>query len=420
VNNVKHRLPMIAGAISLSLLAAACGSSTKSTATTTVAAGTATTSAGGTATTSAETTAATTAGGATTAATGTTTGAGATTAATGTTAAGGSSAPVDISKLSASLNASGSTFVGAFVTAAIDDFGAKAKGVKITYGGGGSGKGRQDLADQLVDFAGSDGTIADADKAKFKGGDVLYFPVIVAPITMSYNLSGVTKLQLSPATIAKIFQGKITNWNDPAIAADNTGTTLPAKPIVVAVRSDSSGTTSNFTTFLDKSEGTGGDGTWALKTGSTVTWPAGVQAGNGNSGVAQIIKSTDGAIGYVDYSDAKAAGLTFASVKNKTGKFVEASLDGATAAATATTVKDNLTFNLAWADGDASYPIAAQTWILVYKNQTDKAKGEATKAFIKFLLTDEQAKAASLDYAALPKDLDAKAIAQLDKIVIPA
>jgi phosphate transport system substrate-binding protein len=359
VNNVKTRLPIIAGALSLSLLAAACGSSTKS-------------------------------------------------------------ATSDASKLAATLNASGSTFVAPFVTAAIDDFAAKAKGVKITYGGGGSGKGRQDLADQLVDFAGSDGTIADADKAKFKGGDVLYFPVVVAPITLSYNLSGVAKLQLTPKTIANIFQGKITKWNDAAIAADNSGTSLPDKPIVVAVRSDSSGTTSNFTTFLDKSVGTGGDGTWTLKSGSTVQWPAGVQAGAGNSGVAQIIKSTDGAIGYVDYSDAKANKFSFATVQNKAGKFVEASLDGATAAATATTVKDNLTFNLAWADGDASYPIAAQTWILVYKNQTDKAKGAATKAFINFLLTDEQTAAKDLDFAALPKDLDTKAIAQLAQIVIPA
>lgn len=413
MNNVKHRLPIIAGAISLSLLAA-CGSSTKST-TATTAATTATTAAATTATT----TAAGTTAQATTVAAASTSGA-ATTAAAGTTTAGGSSTTVDVSKLSATLNGSGSTFVGAFVTAAIDDFSAKAKSVKLTYGGGGSGKGRQDLADQLVDFAGSDGTIADADKSKFKGGDVLYFPVIVAPITMSYNLNGVAKLQLSPATIANIFQGKITTWNDPAIAADNAGVTLPSKPIVVAVRSDSSGTTSNFTTFLDKSEGTGGDGTWTLKSGSTVTWPAGVQAGNGNSGVAQIIKSTDGAIGYVDFSDAKAAGLTFASVKNKAGKFVEATLDGASAAADKTTVKDDLTFNLAWADGDTSYPIAAQTWILVYKNQTDKAKGQAVKAFINFMLTDEQAAAKDLDFSALPKDLDAKAIAQLDKIVIPA
>ena len=165
--------------------------------------------------------------------------------------------------------------------------------------------------------------------AKFKGGEFLYFPTVAAPITVSYNLDGVDELQLTPDTIAKIFQRQITTWNDPAIAADNPGAKLPATPIVVAHRSDGSGTTENFTKFLVAAAPTDVD---ARSPGSTVEWPADTQAGNGNAGVAPIVKGTAGAIGYVDLSDAKATGLQFAKVKNKAGKFVEPTLEGAAAA----------------------------------------------------------------------------------------
>src|SRR5207342_282931 len=161
---------------------------------------------------------------------------------------------------------------------------------------------------------GSDGVVADADVSKFKGGEFVYVPTVIAPITMSYNLPGVDKLQLSPATIAGIFQAEITKWNDPLIAADNPGVTLPATDIAVAVRADGSGTTDNFSKFLEASEGAAAGGTWKLGTGSgPLEWPAAVQRGDGNSGVAQIVSSTEGAIGYVDLSDAKANNLTFAS-----------------------------------------------------------------------------------------------------------
>ncbi len=363
-------LVAIAGAVALSLVGAACGSSSKS---------------GG---------ATTTAGGATTTA-----------------------APSD---LKATLNASGATFPQAFYQEAITAFTAKNKGVTINYAGGGSGKGRKDLADQLVDWAGSDGVIKDVDLPTFKGGEVLYFPTVVAPITVSYNLSGVKDLKLSADTIAKIYQKQITSWDDAAIKADNTGATLPATPIVVAVRSDSSGTTENFTKFLDAAAGASGSGVWTLKSGSTVTWPAGVQAGNGNPGVAQIVKSTAGAIGYVDLSDAKATGLSFAMVKNKAGTFIAPTVAGATAAAEKATIAPNLTYFAGWAEGDLAYPIAAQTWILAYAKQTDKAKGEALKAFLTYVLTDGQALAGSVDFGKLPAGLEKQAIDQLAKLQIPA
>ena len=391
--NATARRSLLGGAVALSLLMAACGSDSNSSSDTTAAA--ATTAAG------AETTAA---GAATTA---------------GEPATTGAEAP-DLSKLSATLNASGATFPQAFYEDQIAAFKEAASGVTINYGGGGSGKGRQDLADQVVDWAGSDGVIKPEDLPKFKGGDVLYFPTVLAPITLSYNLDGVDKLQLTPAVVAKIFQRQITNWNDPAIAADNPDAKLPDQAITVAVRADGSGTTENFTKFLDAAVGTGGDGTWTLKSGSTVQWPADVQAGQGNSGVAQIISSTPGAIGYVDLSDAKAANLQFANVQNKAGKFIEPTLEATSAAAENIEVKPDLTFFTGWADGDASYPIAAQTWILAYKNQTDKAKGEATKAWINYVLTDGQDAANAIDFAQLPDTLKEKAIAQLDQLVIPS
>ena len=389
--NATARRSLLGGAVALSLLMAACGSDSNSSSDTTAAAP--------------ATEAATTAAG-----TATTAGEPATT---------GAEAP-DLSKLSATLNASGATFPQAFYEDQIAAFKDAAPGVTINYGGGGSGKGRQDLADQVVDWAGSDGVIKPEDLPKFKGGDVLYFPTVLAPITLSYKLDGVDKLQLTPAVVAKIFQRQITNWNDPAIAADNPDAKLPDQAITVAVRADGSGTTENFTKFLDAAVGTGGDGTWTLKSGSTVQWPADVQAGQGNSGVAQIISSTPGAIGYVDLPDAKAANLQFADVQNKAGKFIEPTLEATSAAAENIEVKPDLTFFTGWADGDASYPIAAQTWILAYKNQTDKAKGEATKAWINYVLTDGQDAANAIDFAKLPDTLKGKAIAQLDQLVIPS
>ena len=313
------------------------------------------------------------------------------------------------------LNASGSTFQKPFQEAAIEDFTKANKGVKINYGGGGSGKGRQDLADQVVDFAGADSPYKDADLAKNKGGDVLYFPILLGAITISYNLDGVDKLQLSPTTIAKIFQRDIKKWNDKDIAADNPGAKLPDTDIVVAHRSDGSGTTDNFTKYLDQAA----KDAWKLKSGSTVEWPADTQAGAGNPGVAQIVKSTKGAVGYVDLSDAKASGLKFATVKNQAGKYIEPSADSSSAAGDGIDVKDNLLFSALDAKGDAAYPITYQTWVIVYARQADHTKGSTLRSYLKYLVTDGQAQLKPLDFAPLPRSLADKAFAQLDKIQVP-
>ncbi len=323
---------------------------------------------------------------------------------------------IDYSSLSATLNASGSTFQASLQEVDRAAFAEKATKVTVNYGGGGSGKGKTDLQGGVVDFAGTDSLIKAEDKASYKNGEVLYFPLAAAPITLSYNEPSVKNLQLSADTIAKIFQAQITSWNDPAIAQDNPGVTLPTDKITVAHRADGSGTTNNFTGYLTKAA----PSTWTLGRNDTVNWPASTQAGNGNLGVAQIVQSTKGAIGYVDFADAKASNLTFAKIKNAAGKYVAPSLAGVSAALDETTLNADLTYDPLNAAGDATYPIATPTWIIVYKNQTDKAKGAALKGYLNFVLTDGQDLNEQANFAKLPDTFREKAIAQLKTLVIPA
>ena len=330
------------------------------------------------------------------------------------TAAGGTATTKEPA-LSATLNASGATFPKGFYEVAIAGYKKVQPGVTVNYNATGSGAGRQALQDGVVDFAGSDGLVNPADVSKYKG-EFVYIPTVAAPITVSYNLTDVKDLTLDADTIAKIFQRQIKKWDDAAIAAQNPGVKLPATDITVAHRSDGSGTTENFTKYLVAAA----PSTWTLKSGSTVEWPTDTQAGNGNQGVAQIVKSTAGAVGYVDLSDAKASSLQFAKVKNKSGKAVVANLDGATAALAGAQVNADLSYNPLNAEGADAYPITAPTWILVYKNQPDKLKGEAIKSFLRFVVGDGQKLAKDVDYAPLPAALQQKAAAQIDSILVPA
>jgi phosphate transport system substrate-binding protein len=325
-----------------------------------------------------------------------------------TSSGGGSSS----SSLSGTLNASGSTFQLPFQQAAIQAFKSVQSGMTINYGGGGSGKGRSDLAAGVVQFAGSDSPIPSDEVANFKGKSVLYFPVMLGPITMSYNLSGVSSLKLDMPTIANIFQGKIKTWNDPAIKALNPGVNLPSTPISLAVRSDSSGTTANFSLALTM----GAASVWKLGTSSTISWPSSAHGGNGNGGVAQIVKTTPGAIGYVDYADAKAAGLSFASVKNQAGNYIAPSPSSASAAGSTVTLKPDLTFAAAWSSNPQAYPITYQSWDLVFQKQSSANTAKMLKAYIGYLLGDGQKLLQPLGYAPLPSNILSQAKAQLSKI----
>ncbi len=321
------------------------------------------------------------------------------------------SASFDYASLSGTINGSGSSFAAPLYEEVIGQFKDVAPKLTVNYGGGGSGKGKQDLADKVVDFAGTDSLVKDEDKAKYKGGAFLYFPTAVAPITVSYNI-GVDKLQLSAPVLANIFQGNIKTWNDPAIAGENAGVSLPSTPIVIAHRTDGSGTTSTFTKYLKAAA----PSDWKLDAGDTVNWPTESQGGNGNAGVAKIVKDTTGAIGYVDYSDAKATGLKFAWIKNKAGKYTEATLAGASAAAEAATVKDDLTFSALDTAGDAAYPITASTYILTYAKQDKADTAKNLQGWLTYVLTAGQTQAESVDFAKLPDNIAAKALAQVAKI----
>jgi phosphate transport system substrate-binding protein len=314
---------------------------------------------------------------------------------------------------SGTLNGSGSTFQLTFQQTAIQSFKAIQPNITVNYGGGGSGKGRTDLASGVVQYAGSDtAPIPSEEVASFKGKTVLYFPVLVGPITVSFNVPGVKSLKLDAPTIADIFQAKITKWNDSKIAALNPGVKLPSTAITIARRSDSSGTTQNFSEFLVE----GAPGVWKLGSDSTINWPADSRGGNGNGGVAQIVKSTTGAVGYVDYADAKASGLTFASVKNKAGNYIAPSTQSATEAANNVTVKPNLTFSAIWASGSGSYPVTYQSWVLVYQKQSSSSTTKDLKDYVGYLVGDGQKLLPELGYAPLPSSMDQKAKAQLSQI----
>ncbi len=310
------------------------------------------------------------------------------------------------------LNASGSTFQKAYQESAIEAFTRTHRNITINYAGGGSGKGRTDLAEGVTDFAGSDSAFKDDELARAKGGAILYFPILLGAISVTYNIDGVDRLQLSAATLAQIFSRDITRWNDPAIAADNPGVALPAAAIVVAHRADGSGTTENFTKYLAQAAG----GAWKMKSGSTVEWPAGTQAGQGNAGVAQLVKSTNGSIGYVDHSDAKASGLKSAWIKNAAGAYIEPTAQSASAAAEGIAIADDLTFSALDGKATGAYPITYQSWVIVYAKQANKTKGAAVRAYLQYLLTDGQQLLPELDFAPLPEGLAERALAQLDKL----
>jgi phosphate transport system substrate-binding protein len=324
-----------------------------------------------------------------------------------------SSPSTSSSSLSGTINGAGSTFQNTFQQAAISQYRSVQSHATVNYNSVGSGAGRSDLAAGTVNFAGSDSPIPSTEQSNFTGKPtVLYFPVLIGPITMSYNLPGVSGLKLTPTVIANIFQGNITSWSNPAITAINPGAKLPSTPITLAVRSDSSGTTQNFSLFLQTAE----PSVWKLGSASTISWPTSARSGMGNTGVAQIIKSTDGAIGYVDYADAKASGLTFASVENSAGKFIAPSTTSASDAASTVTVQPNLTFHAVWASGANSYPITYQTWVLAYQKQPTANDAKLLKSYIGYLLGDGQNLLPGLNYAKLPSSIDSMAKAQLDKI----
>jgi phosphate transport system substrate-binding protein len=320
-----------------------------------------------------------------------------------------SSAPA----VSGTINAAGSTFQLNFQQAAIQAFKSSDPNITVNYAGVGSGTGRADLYKNTVLFAGSDSPVPAKEASEVPAGKtILYFPVQIGPIAIAYNLSGVTGLKLDATVLAQIFQGQITSWDDPAIKALNPGVSLPSTNITLAVRSDSSGTTANFSQYLVDAA----PSAWKLGTASIIKFPSTARAGDGGSGVAQIVKSTPGSIGYVDFSTATASGLTAASIKNSAGDYVAPSTAGATAAATNVTPKSDLTFSTVDEPGATSYPITYQSWDLVYSVQPNATDVQLLQAYLGYLLGAGQQLLSQLNLSPLPSSIDSLAKAQLSKI----
>src|SRR4051794_424418 len=309
---------------------------------------------------------------------------------------------------SGTVNGAGSTFAAPVY----QQFGAQLsdQGITLNYQAVGSGAGIAALAQGTAQFAGSDPALKPEDKSTLTKGDPVQIPVFFGAITASYNIPGVKSgLKLDGQTLADIFQGKITAWNDPAIATLNAGVKLPASKITVVHRSDESGTTAGFTTFL-----TDYSASWKSAVGSdkTVKWPTGTGA-KGNDGVAAAVKQTDNSIGYVEEAYALANGFTSASVKNKSGAYIAPTLDSTSAAGEGLTIPADLGISAINAPGKTAYPITSQTFIDTYKDPC-KALGmkqsdaKAMGAFLKYMLGDGQNQLAQLKYAKLPSDLLAK------------
>ena len=326
--------------------------------------------------------------------------------------AGASPSPVDVG--SGSLTGAGATFPAPFYQKAFFDYAAKYPQVTVNYQPVGSGAGIQQFIKNTVDFGASDVPMGAADITTAGGPDTLtQIPTTLGVVSIAYNLSGVAKLQLDGDTLAKIYLGTIKNWNDPALAAINPGVTLPNKAITVFHRSDGSGTTYHFSDYLAKISPD-----WKTKTGSpakSISWPTG-QGASGNQAVAQGVSTTDGAIGYVELAYVVQTGMHQAYLKNAAGKYLQASTDGATAAAGTNTSVSPTNFSITNSSCDACYPIAAFSWVILRTSYTDSAKGKAVVNLFKWLVTNGQTDGKDLQYAPLPSAVQNLAITNLKTI----
>ncbi len=311
------------------------------------------------------------------------------------------------------LTGAGATFPAPLYTKMFSpDNYPKAKcGVNVNYQAVGSGAGINQLLAHTVDFGATDTPMTDAQLAKSTGGLIIHVPATLGAVAMTYNLAGVSgHLNLTPAIIAGIYLGKITTWDDAAIKAANAGVTLPHTTITSVHRSDGSGTTGIFTHYLSAVSPD-----WMSKVGAatTVNWPVGV-GGKGNAGVAAAVKSTAGAIGYVELAYVLANNLSYAAVQNANMKFVLPSLDGAKAdAANVTTIPDDLRFFIVNAPGDTSYPISGYSWIIVYQHQSNVDKGEAIANLLWWMIHSGQQFSTALNYVPLPDTIVTKGEAQI-------
>lgn len=312
-----------------------------------------------------------------------------------------------------SIAGAGSTFVQNIVQQWIKDFSAGCPGATVNYQGVGSGAGIQQFVAGTVDFGATDAVMKPDEQgaAESKGGSVLHIPWSAGGIAVEYNLDGVD-LQLSGATLAGIFQGTITRWDDPAVKADNPGVALPSTGIQVVHRSDGSGTTDAFTSYLKAVA----PDVWKAGSGKDVPWPTG-QGAKGSDGVTGAVKQSKGAIGYAEVSFAKGSGLGIARIKNASGAYVAPTENSVSEALDGATTPDDLKIKVDYlTPNPAAYPISTPTWVVLYQRQPDATKGGLVKSFLRYALDDGQDAAGSLHYAPLPDSLARRARAAVDSI----
>ena len=304
------------------------------------------------------------------------------------------------------LNGAGATFPNVIYSKWFDVYHTKT-GIQFNYQSIGSGGGIKQVTEGTVDFGASDGPMSPEqmkDLETKQGTEILHIPTVMGAVVVTYNVPEIgAGLKLTPDVLAGIYLGEVVKWNDLKIAAINKGMNLPDAQIVVAHRSDGSGTTFIFSDYLTKVSKD-----WASKVGkgTSVNWPVGL-GGKGNEGVSGLVKQTPGSIGYVELAYAVKNNLPYAAMKNKAGVYVEASLESVTAAAAggAKSMPTDLRVSITDADGKTSYPISGFTWLLVYKQMKNKEKGAALVKFLHWAMSDGQAYAKDLLYAPLPKDV---------------
>jgi phosphate transport system substrate-binding protein len=318
------------------------------------------------------------------------------------------------SDLSADLLGAGATFPEPLYLEWIGAYREVQSGVSINYQGVGSGGGVEQFIAQTTDFGGSDAFLTDdevADAEAARSCDTLHVPTVFGAVAVAYNLPDVEGLVLDSDALAAIFLGEITTYDDPAIVALNPDLDLPSTDIVVAHRSDGSGTSSIFTTYLDD---VSSDWSSQVGAGKEVEWPTGV-GGQGNDGVAAAIQQNEGGLGYVELSFAIENDLPVASMMNADGNAIEPSLESTSAAAGGIEIPEDLRFNLLGVGGDG-YPIAGATWVLAYTCGYDEAKAEALKDFLTWAITDADDIAESLLYSPIAGDLEQAALANIELI----
>ena len=311
-----------------------------------------------------------------------------------------------------SITGCGSSFDQPAFTKWFDAYRKVEPNVRFNYQPNGSGFGQSALLSQTIDFGASDFTMNDEKLQQSSNGSILHLPIVAGAVVVAYNLPGNPKLKLDGQTIAEIFLGTITKWNDPKISALNDGVKLPDTDVATVHRTESSGTSYIFSDYLSAVSKD-----WESKIGRSGSpkWPSGLGA-KGNNGVANQIKQLPGSVGYIELAYAVENKIAFATVKNQSGKFVEASPTSVSAALKTATIPDDFRFSMVNAPGDDVYPIAGPSWVLIYQKQKDADKSSALVAFLKWAVTEGQKMSPSLEYAPLPEELQKRVLAKLETI----